>query len=129
VLSSRGGGAEMVSFDPRPKIADEDEAPTTAPRKRGAAVEPAMRTPTPPPTAANDITGGLRVELADEGISYLQKALALRPRYSEAMTYLGLLERQKSFAFFADPAQWQAAVDRSRGWQEKASAARSGGKP
>ena len=42
------------------------------------------------------------------------------------MTYLGLLWRQKSFGLFADPAAWQAAVDRSNEWQKKALAARAG---
>ena len=137
VLSSRGGGAEMVSFDPRPKVAEEDDADDAAeapsPRERGTKKgTPTERPPTapaPPPIAANDITGALRVELADEGAAYLEKALALRPRYAEAMTYLGLLQRQKSFSYFADPEKWQAAVDRSREWQEKAAAARPAGKP
>jgi tetratricopeptide (TPR) repeat protein len=141
VLSSHGGGAEMVSFDPRPKVVEEDdeaEAPTpVAPTKRGGRKnkdkgqdQPAApRLPTLPPTAAGDITGSARALLADEGISYLEKAVALRPRFGEAMTYLGLLQRQKSFAYFAEPDKWQAAVAQSQKWQEKAAASRSGGKP
>ena len=71
--------------------------------------------PSAPETAVNDITGALRVELADEGIRYLQAALRLRPRFPDAMTYLGLLYRQKSYAYFADVAKWQEAVDTSAG--------------
>ncbi|MEA2701183.1 MAG: hypothetical protein QOI66_5454 [Myxococcales bacterium] len=145
VLSSHGGGAEMVSFDPRPKVVqedDEEEAPAlVTPAKRGGRKDKdkgkgkdkdqpaAPRLPTPPPTTAGDITGSARAELADEGIAYLEKAVALRPRFGEAMTYLGLLQRQRSFAYFAEPEKWQAAVDQSRKWQEKAAASRSGGKP
>ena len=140
VLSSHGGGAEMVSFDPRPKVVDDEEdppAPVVSTRRgrknkdkdRGEDQPPGPRLPTPPPSAAGDVTGPARAELADEGIAYLEKAVALRPRFGEAMTYLGLLERQKSFAYFAEPEKWQAAVDQSRKWQEKAAAARSGGKP
>ena len=144
LLSMRGGGAEMVAFDPRPKLvendqnADEDadadadagEAAAKPGRKakRPARADagPTLRAPAPPPGAPTDIAGPLRVELADEGIRYLERALALRSRYPEAMTYLGLLERQKSFAYFAEPDRWQAAVDRARDWQEKAVAARAG---
>jgi tetratricopeptide (TPR) repeat protein len=139
LLSSRGGGAEMVAFDPRPKLVeneegDDEEASAARPgpkgKRRGKAdTEPKLEAPTPPPTAPTDISGPLRVELANEGIRYLERALALRPHYPEAMTYLALLERQKSFAFFAELEKWQAAVDRARGWQEKAVAARAGGKP
>jgi tetratricopeptide (TPR) repeat protein len=149
VLSSHGGGAEMVSFDPRPKVVEEDDeeeapAPVTATRRggrkdkgkdkdkdkdKGQHQPAAPRLPAPPPAAAGDITGSARAELADEGISYLEKAVALRPRFGEAMTYLGLLERQRSFAYFAEPEKWQSAVDQSRKWQEKAAASRSGGKP
>lgn len=129
VLSSKGGGAEMVAFDPRPKLPAVDEDDAEAPdatrsrgrdRKARAAAPPVPVAPTPPPTAANDITGALRIELADEGMAFLEKALAIRPRYPEAMIYLGLLQRQKSFAYFADPARWQAAVDQAQQWQTRA---------
>ena len=36
------------------------------------------------------------------------------------MTYLALLWRQKSFAFFTDPIAWQGAVDEADNWQQKA---------
>ena len=52
--------------------------------------------------------------------------MRLRPRYAEAMTYLALLYRQKSFSFFDDLPQWQAAVDKSNEWQKRANLARTG---
>jgi tetratricopeptide (TPR) repeat protein len=110
LLSSRGGGAEMTSFDPR------------GPAGSSAAAGPGPGTPKrpPPPLAApEDISGALRSELADEGIHYLENAIALRPRHPEAMIYLNLLYRQKSFAFFAEPDKWQAAVDKANEWQRK----------
>lgn len=103
LLSSRGGGATMSAFDPRPGTAAGAPAPTFAP---------------------DDIGGALRIELADEGIRYLERALALRPRHPDAMVYLNLLYRQKSFASFAEPAKWQAAVDRANEWQKRGLEAR-----
>jgi tetratricopeptide (TPR) repeat protein len=139
VLSARGGGSEMVAYDPRPRlpppdedaaVADKDEIATggrNVKRKVTPPVPVAIPvSPPPPPTAANDIVGPLRAELADDGIRYLEKAVALRPRYAEAMTYLSLLYRQKSFAYFADVPRWQAAVDRSNDWQKRANDTRAG---
>ncbi|HZL20738.1 MAG TPA: tetratricopeptide repeat protein [Polyangia bacterium] len=112
ILSARGGSSEMATYDPWPRSApDSDGRPTVRP---------------PPPFALNDVTGALRVELADQGIAYLGKALARRPRYPEAMTYLGLLWRQKSFGLYADPIAWQGAVDEADTWQQKALLARAG---
>jgi tetratricopeptide (TPR) repeat protein len=138
ILSSRGGGTEMASYDPWPRarcaLAEPGSARRSPPREGmgtlsgvpcendgGAAVVAA-----PPAQAINDVTGALRVTLADQGIAYLEKALALRPQYPEAMTYLSLLWRQKSFAFFDDPIAWQGAVDQSDEWQRRAFAARGG---
>ena len=42
------------------------------------------------------------------------------------MTYLALLWRQKSFAFFTDPIAWQGAVDEADNWQQRAADARAG---
>ena len=50
------------------------------------------------------------------------EALELRANYADAMTYLGLLYRQKSFAYFAQPEQWQAAVDAAESYRQKAMA-------
>jgi tetratricopeptide (TPR) repeat protein len=112
ILSARGGGSEVAAYDPWPHSAPGAGSPSPV--------------PSPPVAALNDVTGALRVELADEGIAYLEKALARRPRYPEAMTYAALLWRQKSFAFFADPISWQGAVDEADAWQQKALLARAG---
>jgi tetratricopeptide (TPR) repeat protein len=108
LLSSRGGGNELNAYDPRPK-----------PPAASAGVKPVPAPPPPPLFGPEDISGALRVELADEGIHYLERAMSLHPRHAEAMIYLNLLYRQKSFAFFSEPDKWQAAVDKSKEWQEK----------
>ena len=51
--------------------------------------------PPPPATAPGDVTGKERVDLADRAIAHLEKAIALRPHYADAMTYLALVWRQK----------------------------------
>jgi tetratricopeptide (TPR) repeat protein len=106
LLSGHGGGTEMASFDPWP--------------------HPPSPPPRPPATAASDIAGDERVALADVGIDYLQRSLALRARYPEAMTYLALLWRQKSFGLFGDPIAWQGAVDQADEWLRRAAVARGG---
>ena len=86
-----------------------------------AMYNPKAGTEQPAPTfAEGDIVGEERVRLADLGISYLEKALSLRPSYREAMIYLNLLFRQKSYAFFDQPERWQAALDQAMTWQKKA---------
>jgi tetratricopeptide (TPR) repeat protein len=134
LLSTHGGGAEMSAFDPRPSAAALAAAAAVTPaRPRGkrSAAAPAAPppTPTPPAFAVDDIGGALRIELADEGVRYLEKALALHPRHSDAMVYLNLLYRQKSFAYFNEPAQWQAAVDQANAWQKRGLEARTSGAP
>ena len=62
--------------------------------------------------------------LAEEGIRYLARAVELRPRYPEALTYIGLLYRQKSFAHFGDAGAWERTVS-----QAVAFAARATEKP
>ena len=127
ILATRGGGTAMAAFDPRPRLPPEAEEPPAAGGKgRHKAKPPEPVAPPPPPVAPTDITGALRVELADQAIAYLDKALALRPHYADAMTYMGLVWRQKSFGLFAQPASWQLAVDRANEWQKKALAARAG---
>jgi pentatricopeptide repeat protein len=100
-LFEKGGGPEKSGFDPRPSS------------------EPKQ----PPPFAAGDVTGAQRVDLAERGIARLKRALELRPDYADALTYLGLLYRQKSFAYFEQPALWQAAVDAAESFRQKAMAA------
>lgn len=100
-LFEKGGGPEKSVFDPRSEGADGKPTPTFA---------------------AGDITGAERIQLAERGIAYLKRALNLRPNYADALTYLGLLERQKSFALFDRPAEWQAAIDAAQGYAQRAAA-------
>jgi len=99
-LFEKGGGAEQSAYDPRPG---------GAPKNRPAA-------------NAGDITGTARVALAQQGIAYLKRALEIRTAYAEAVTYLGLLYRQESFAYFDQPANWQAAVDNAEEFRKRATA-------
>ena len=111
ILSSHGGGTPMAGYSPWPQTTAKGETSMTV---------------APPAPAPDDVTPEARVALADQGIVYLEKALTRRPRYPEAMTYLALLWRQKSFAFFTDPIAWQGAVDEADTWQLKAAEARDG---
>src|SRR5262245_13238465 len=100
-LSAKGGGPDKASFDPRPD-----------PNKK-------KDVKVPPPGSYGDIVSQQRVDMADKGIQYLEKAIALRPKYHEAMTYVNLLYRQKSFAFFDQPEEWQKTVDLAETWRRK----------
>jgi len=100
-LFAHGGGADKASFDPRPD-----------PNKK-------KEVKTPPPSAEGEIVGRRRIELSDLGIKYLERAVEQRARYHEAMTYLNLLYRQKSFAYLDDPDQWQGCVDKAASWRDK----------
>jgi tetratricopeptide (TPR) repeat protein len=126
VLAGHGGGPDMAAYDPRPRPAPED-SPEAAPRSRRKGNEPDLVPPLlPPPALSGDITGKERIDLADQGIAHLEKAVALRPHYADAMTYLALVWRQKSFGLFADAAAWQKTVDRANEWQKRALAERAG---
>lgn len=98
-LFEKGGGPDKSTFDPRGEGTGAKQTPIFA---------------------SGDITGSERVRLAEQGITYLQRALAIRPNYADALTYLGLLERQKSFAFFDRPAEWQAAVESAQAFAKRA---------
>jgi tetratricopeptide (TPR) repeat protein len=89
-LFEKGGGVEQATYDPRPQ---------------------GTQLKVPPAINPGDITGEARVALAEQGIDFLKKAVQIRPAYAEALTYLGLLYRQESFAYFDAPAKWQTAVD------------------
>jgi tetratricopeptide (TPR) repeat protein len=129
ILSTKGGGPEMAAYDPRPRLPPPEEIPAGSKNVKGKVkpgpppVAVAPPAPVPGPEA---LSGPLRAELADDGIRYLQEAVRLRPRYPEAMAYLALLYRQKSFSFFADLPKWQEAIDRSNEWQKRANLARTG---
>jgi tetratricopeptide (TPR) repeat protein len=143
ILSSKGGGPEMAAYDPRPRLPAPGETPEEIPGaarnvkgkvdkpgksgKSKAAVAAPVPVASPAPVPGPDaLSGPLRAELADDGIRFLEEAVRLRPRYPEAMTYLSLLYRQKSFSYFDDIPQWQAAVDKSNEWQRRANLARAG---
>jgi tetratricopeptide (TPR) repeat protein len=144
-LFQRGGGPDKAAFDPRPDpnapAADEAAAKKNGKAKKkkpkrpkgkhkGGAAEPAQAAEappeephkTPPPFSVGDIVGAQRVALADLGIKYLQRALALRPQYREAMVYLNLLLRQKAMAYFNRPSLWQATIDEAEKWRAKVDA-------
>lgn len=96
ILQSHGGGPAFVEYDPRPR----PEQPMAAARPRPAA-------------GPDDIVGRERLALAEEGIRHLGRAVELRPRYPDALAYMGLLHRQQSFALFDDPPAWERAVSQA----------------
>jgi tetratricopeptide (TPR) repeat protein len=100
-LTQKGGGQDKATFDPRPH--------PDRPKEKKIL----------PPFNYGDIVSQQRIDLADMGIKYLEKAIELRPKYHEAMTYLNLLQRQKSFAFFDQPDEWQKCIDQSVAWSCK----------
>jgi tetratricopeptide (TPR) repeat protein len=129
ILAGHGGGPDMAAYDPRPRPApaDDTEAAAHKPKRRGSSDAPDLIAPPPPPAAApDDVTGTARVDLAERAIAHLERAVALRPHFADAMTYLALVWRQKSYALFADPPAWQRAVDRANEWQKRALAERAG---
>jgi hypothetical protein len=98
-LFSKGGGADATRYDPRPDV---------------------EQSVLPPVFAPDDIVGEARVALADKGISFLEKALARRTDYQNAMVYLNLLLRQRSLAYLDDPEKWQSDIQRAEEWRTKA---------
>ena len=103
-LFARGGGADKAGYDPR--------------------IQPGQKkAPPAPPFAGDDLVGQQRIDMADEGIKYLERAVQLRPAYSEAMAYLNLLYRQRSYALFDQPAEWQKSVDKAMEWRDKTAVA------
>jgi tetratricopeptide (TPR) repeat protein len=96
-LFQKGGSGDKATFDPRPEAKQ-----------------------VPPLPGEGEIPDSERERLADIGIAHLEKALALRPQYREAMIYLNLLYRQKSYAFFDRPQDWQDCVDKAATWQRRA---------
>jgi tetratricopeptide (TPR) repeat protein len=98
-LMQKGGGPDKQGFDPRPEPGKVKMAPAFG---------------------GGDIMSQQRVDYADKGVEYLKKALVLRPKYPEAMTYINLLYRQKALAFFDQPDEWQKAVNEATGWMIKA---------
>lgn len=100
ILQSHGGGSAFGEYDPRPRP------------ERGPAPRPA-----PQP---DDVVGRERLALAEEGVRFLGRAVELRPHYSEALAYMGLLRRQQSFALFDDPEAWQRVVSEAVAYSAQA---------
>jgi tetratricopeptide (TPR) repeat protein len=108
-LMQKGGGPDKQLFDPRPD-----------PNKpKAIKLQPAF--------GYGDIISQQRIDMADKGVEYLHKAMKIREKYPEAMTYINLLYRQKAIAFFDQPDEWQKAVDESKVWWRKSLEAQ--GKP
>jgi hypothetical protein len=102
-LMVHGGGQDKATFDPR--------LDPNKPKKKQIKI--------PPPYGAGDIVSQQRIDLADKGIEYLKKAIQLRPTYADAMIYIGLLNRQKAYAFFDQPDEWQKCMDQAMDYQRK----------
>jgi tetratricopeptide (TPR) repeat protein len=102
-LLVHGGGQDKATFDPR--------LDPNKPKSKQIKI--------PPPYGAGDIVSQQRIDLADKGIEYLKKAVQLRPTYADAMIYVGLLNRQKAYAFFDQPDEWQKCMNEAVEWQKK----------
>ena len=122
-LFRRGGGPEQAAFDPRPDPTAQQAVKEGA--KKGAKTNEPLKKQ-PPPMRLGDIGGPKRVALAELGIKYLERAVAMQPKYREAMAYLALLHRQKAIAFFAEPDKWQATIDAAERWSRAAAQLGSG---
>jgi tetratricopeptide (TPR) repeat protein len=57
--------------------------------------------------------------LVEEGLQYLNQAIASRANYDDAMTYLNLIYRRKADVDYADPAAVAADVAAAKEWTEK----------
>jgi tetratricopeptide (TPR) repeat protein len=102
------GGSDKASYDPRPD-------PNYDPKSKK---KPELKVP--PPFGSEDIAGEERLKLADQGVAYLEKAIAIRPHYKEAMIYINLLFRQKSLGYLEAPVEWQQCIDQAEAWRNKA---------
>lgn len=58
--------------------------------------------------------------LVDEGLQYLNQALANRSNYDDAMSYMNLTYRRKADVDFADPATVKTDVATAKDWSSKA---------
>jgi hypothetical protein len=56
----------------------------------------------------------------DEGLQYLNQAMANRANYDEAMSYLNLIYRRKADVDFEDPAAVKSDVASAKEWSSKA---------
>jgi tetratricopeptide (TPR) repeat protein len=125
------GGADKAAYDPRP---DPNEEPPPKPVKRrgkkhAKAEPPPPPSKMPPPFTVGDIVGAERVRLADIGLKYLQRAIELRSNYREAIGFISLLYRQKSFAYLERPADWEPLFNAANDWLAKANQTGSAAPP
>ncbi len=58
--------------------------------------------------------------LVSEGLEYLNQAVADRPNYDDAMTYLNLMYRRKADVDFSNPGEVKADVAAAKDWTTKA---------
>src|SRR5690606_23683220 len=98
------GGADKAAYDPRPDPNADPKAPPKA----------------PPPFTMGDVMGAERIRLSDLGIQYMNRALAIRPSYREAMGFMSLLYRQKAFGYLDKPTDWEVCVNTAEEWRVKA---------
>ena len=54
--------------------------------------------------------GAERIRVADLGIKYIDRALAVRPDYREAMGFMSLLYRQKAFGYLNAPEELRKEI-------------------
>jgi tetratricopeptide (TPR) repeat protein len=102
-LMVHGGGQDKATYDPR--------LDPNKPKSKQIKI--------PPPYGAGDIVSQQRIDLADKGMEFLKKAIQLRPTYADAMIYINLLNRQKAYAFFDQPDEWQKCMNQAIEWQIK----------
>jgi len=110
------GGADKGTYDPRPD-------PNFNPKDKNAVPK------TPPPFTMGDLMGSERIRVADLGIQYMDRAIALRPNYREAMGFMSLLYRQKSLGYFDKPADWELCINTAEEWRAKAMQAAPAAQP
>lgn len=58
--------------------------------------------------------------LVSEGLEYLNQAVADRPNYDDAMTYLNLMYRRKADVDYSNPSEVKADVAAAKDWTTKA---------
>lgn len=120
-LYQKGGAdPEKAKFDPRP---DPNAAPPPKRKRRGKKAEPPVPLKIPPAFTVGDIVGSERVRLSDLGLKYLTRAIEIRPNYKEAMAFMNLVYRQKSFAYLERPAEWEPLFNSANEWLAKATQA------
>jgi tetratricopeptide (TPR) repeat protein len=107
-LAQKGGSPDKSSYDPRPD-------PNASPKEQALKMAP--------PFTVGDIVGSERARLADLGVNYLNRALEIRPGYQEALVFMGLLYRQKAFAYFEKPTEWELCNKIAEEWRLKATQA------